>query len=309
MSCTISKGRLVPCKDSVGGLDSIFIINNKNFTKPTYSVTLGSEDVIVDLASEKIINGNFSSNYGNWIVEGDVTIGGGVASWSGTDELSRIRQFNVMNTGQFYTLSYRVTSYTEGGLSAVRFGIDDDNGTTLPVTVGTHTVTGQAFQDNIQIKRSGDPTTLSITDISIKESQVDSFKYELKGNSSFEQTITASRENGTSFYDQLLSLTLSKLTKKDHKELKLLAYGRPHIIVKDYNGNYFMAGLENGLDANGGTIVTGASMGDLSGYTMTLQGNENLPANFLNITSESETELTLTADDSSTFPIKITKGV
>jgi hypothetical protein len=70
-----------------------------------------------------------------------------------------------------------------------------------------------------------------------------------------------------------------------------------------------MAGLENGLDANGGTIVTGASMGDLSGYTMTLQGNENLPANFLNITSESETELTLTADDSSTFPIKITKGV
>ena len=37
----------------------------------------------------------------------------------------------------------------------------------------------------------------------------------------------------------------------------------------------------NGADVSGGTIVTGASMGDLSGYTLTLTGQENLPANFL----------------------------
>ena len=34
------------------------------------------------------------------------------------------------------------------------------------------------------------------------------------------------------------------------------------------------------MDCNGGSIVTGAAMGDLSGYTLTLQGMEKKPANF-----------------------------
>src|SRR5210317_2541072 len=107
------------------------------------------------------------------------------------------------------------------------------------------------------------------------------YKYELKGNSSFEQTITSSRENGTTFFEQTLNLTLKKLTKEDHKEIKLLAYGRPHVVVEDYNGNAFLMGAEHGADVSGGTIVTGAAMGDLSGYTLTLSGMEVKPANFV----------------------------
>lgn len=107
------------------------------------------------------------------------------------------------------------------------------------------------------------------------------YKYELKGNSSFEQAITSSRENGTTFFDQTLTLTLKKLSKEDHKELKLLAYGRPHVAVEDYNGNVFVMGLEHGAEVTGGTIVTGAAMGDLSGYTLTLNAQELKPANFV----------------------------
>ncbi|QDP55666.1 MAG: hypothetical protein Tp156SUR1554471_43 [Prokaryotic dsDNA virus sp.] len=107
------------------------------------------------------------------------------------------------------------------------------------------------------------------------------FEYELKGNSSFEQTITSSRENGTTFFEQTLNLTLKKLSKEDNKELKLLAYGRPHVAVEDYNGNVFVMGLEHGAEVSGGTIVTGAAMGDLSGYTLTLSAQEVLPANFV----------------------------
>jgi hypothetical protein len=107
------------------------------------------------------------------------------------------------------------------------------------------------------------------------------FKYEVKGNSSFEQTITSSRENGTTFFEQTLNLTLHKLSKEDHAEIKLLAYGRPHVAVEDYNGNVFVMGLEHGADVSGGTIVTGAAMGDLSGYTLTLTGQELKPANFV----------------------------
>jgi hypothetical protein len=43
-------------------------------------------------------------------------------------------------------------------------------------------------------------------------------------------------------------------------------------------------GLDYGADVNGGTIVTGAAMGDLSGYTLTLNGQEKIPANFVDAT-------------------------
>ena len=108
------------------------------------------------------------------------------------------------------------------------------------------------------------------------------FKYELKGNSSFEQAITSSRENGTTFFDQTLTLTLKKLSKETNKELKLLAYGRPHVAVEDYNGNVFVMGLQHGAEVTGGTVSTGAAMADLSGYTLTLNAQETKAANFVN---------------------------
>ena len=119
------------------------------------------------------------------------------------------------------------------------------------------------------------------TDVVDDLGTVTAFKYEIKGNSSFEQTITSSRENGTTFYDQTLNLTLKKLTVQDHKELKLMSYGRPHVVIHDYNGNAFLMGAEHGSEVTGGTIVTGAAMGDLSGYTLTLNAQEQVPANFL----------------------------
>jgi hypothetical protein len=107
------------------------------------------------------------------------------------------------------------------------------------------------------------------------------YKYDLKGASTFTQNVNSSRENGTTFYEQVLELTFKKLTIKDHKELKLMAYGRPQVIVEDNNGNFFYAGLQHGMDVTGGTIVTSGDMGGLSGYTITLTGQEKAPANFI----------------------------
>ena len=129
----------------------------------------------------------------------------------------------------------------------------------------------------------GDLGTVTETDDEITDlsGTFSAYKYEVKGNSSFEQNITSSRENGTTFFEQTLNLTLHKLSKEDNKELKLLAYGRPHVAVEDYNGNVFLMGLQHGADVSGGTIVTGAAMGDLSGYTLSLSAMEVKPANFV----------------------------
>lgn len=114
----------------------------------------------------------------------------------------------------------------------------------------------------------------------------DAFKYEIKGASSFTQNIQSSRDTGTTVFEQVVEVTLKKLSVADHMELKMLAFGRPHVIIEDNNGNYFLAGLEHGCDVTGGTIVTGSAMSDLSGYTLTLTGMERVPANFLGDTPD-----------------------
>jgi len=107
------------------------------------------------------------------------------------------------------------------------------------------------------------------------------YKYELKGTNGYVETVNTSRDNGTTFFSQVLSLQLKKLTAEATKELKLLAYGRPKIVVADRNGNAFLVGRLEGADMTAGTITTGTAYGDLSGYTMEFTGQEQLPANFI----------------------------
>lgn len=135
------------------------------------------------------------------------------------------------------------------------------------------------FGADLTITYDGSDTDL-ITSMVASADTVSAFKYDLKGANSLDQNVNTIRENGTTFWEQVLNLQLTKLTKEDHKELKLLCYGRPHVIVVDYNLNAFVVGLEHGADVTAGTIVTGTAMGDLSGYTLTLTANERKPANF-----------------------------
>lgn len=148
-----------------------------------------------------------------------------------------------------------------GGLKAVYF----INYEPLDVTRGT--------DDSVTDLKKADGTT-----------DVTGFKYDLRGsNNSFEESVNASRDNGTVFYEQTLTLNLKGLTKADHKELKLMAYGRPHVIVEDNNGSFFLMGEQHGADVTGGTITRGSAMGDMYGYTLTLTAQEKLPASFVDV--------------------------
>ena len=63
-------------------------------------------------------------------------------------------------------------------------------------------------------------------------------------------------------------------------QLKLLSYGRPHIIIEDYNGKFRIAGGQNGCEVSVNTS-TGGAMGDLNGYNITFEGKEVLPSLFV----------------------------
>lgn len=147
--------------------------------------------------------------------------------------------------------------------------------------------------DAIYIINYGDYTASDLTYDATNTDQINDingvsniYKFELKGANSFEQTITSSRDNGTTFVEQTLTVNLKQQSAAKTKLVKLLSYGRPHIIVRTRAGQYFLAGLERGLDLTTGVISNGTAMGDMNGYTLTFVGQENIPANFLNCSTE-----------------------
>lgn len=107
------------------------------------------------------------------------------------------------------------------------------------------------------------------------------YYYQLKGNSAYTETVNSSRDNGTTFFSQALTLNLKKLTPEMTTQLKLMAYGRPVVILWTTNGEALVAGLTKGCDVTGGTIQTGAGLGDMYGYSITFTGLEPLPAQFV----------------------------
>jgi len=118
------------------------------------------------------------------------------------------------------------------------------------------------------------------------------FQFDVKGASTLETAINSSRENGTTFYESTLTMALTFQDKATQEELKLIAHARPHVAIEDYNGNYFVVGLEHGAEVTGGTISTGAAMGDLSGYNLTIVAQETAPPYFTTasvITSDAST--------------------
>ena len=121
------------------------------------------------------------------------------------------------------------------------------------------------------------------------------FQFDIKNTATtMETAITSSRDNGTTFYDTTLSMTLTFQDVATQEQLKLIAVARPHVCVEDYNGNYFVVGLLNGAELNGGSIQTGGTMDSLTGYSgLTFNAQEVNPPFFV-------TPAVITADVSAT---------
>jgi hypothetical protein len=115
------------------------------------------------------------------------------------------------------------------------------------------------------------------------------YKFELKSTAnSFTTAINSSRDNGTTFFEQTLVAALKRQDVVTHKNVKLLAYGRPRIIVRTMTDQFFLMGLDQGADVSAGEISSGAALGDFNGYSLTFTAQEELPANFINATTEAE---------------------
>ena len=108
------------------------------------------------------------------------------------------------------------------------------------------------------------------------------YKFELKSNENvFDQEIVSSRENGTTFFRQTLTIKLKKQDIATHNAVKTLAYAKPRILVENNEGQFFLVGLLRGCDLTSGSINSGGALGDFSGYSLTFQAEELLPSQFV----------------------------
>ena len=126
-----------------------------------------------------------------------------------------------------------------------------------------------------------------ITDLEMGSNSL--YRYTMPlGVASLTDTITGSRENGTIFYTPTVNIILNRLTKEDQNQIKLLGATKV-IIFAQLNQTVTATGHDvivclcsvNGMELNAGTMDSGASFGDRSGYTLTFDGLEQQPFQFV----------------------------
>lgn len=155
---TITKDALV---SGVGQSTAMFEISE--LVRDYLDITFG-DDVVT--------NGDFSDGSTGWTITNSVSIANGVATFSG-NVISELRQPNVLIDGEFYEVTYEVTSYTSGKIG---FFQNTNEGfveyINAPSTVGVHTIRGIAIGTDLIIKNQELNTVLSITNISINTGYV-----------------------------------------------------------------------------------------------------------------------------------------
>jgi len=85
-----------------------------------------------------------------------------------------------------------------------------------------------------------------------------------------EQTITNSRENGTSFFETNVSLKFTNLDKELRNLIKSMAKAPMALIVQSNTGEFYYAGVESAGRVTEGVASLGVALGDLNGATVTV---------------------------------------
>tara|TARA_R110002049_G_scaffold43500_2_gene128144 strand:+ start:447 stop:998 length:552 start_codon:yes stop_codon:yes gene_type:complete len=139
---------------------------------------------------------------------------------------------------------------------------------------------------NLYVLKSFDKTlkadsTISAGLMSATTASNDVYKFELLADgNTFGEENEISRENGTSLFTQNGAFVLKRQDSATQDLLEQLSKMRAQVIIEDYNGEFRLAGLENGVDF---TIATtsGGAMADLNGYNIAFTGKEQSLATYI----------------------------
>ena len=107
------------------------------------------------------------------------------------------------------------------------------------------------------------------------------YNFQLKRNtSSLSQNTTKNFENGTIFWEQVLTAILFKYDQDKRNQLLVLGQNdQIQIVAVDQNDVAYYLGQVNGMYLSGGSAATGTAFGDRNGFELIFTGQEAEPAN------------------------------
>ena len=108
----------------------------------------------------------------------------------------------------------------------------------------------------------------------------DFFEFEVpRQTSTFNETITATQENGTVTYQQDITMVFNQMEAAKRNQILLMVQATTMVaIAEDGNGKYWSIGLEFGAYMSAGTATSGTAYADRNGYEITISGMEKTPS-------------------------------
>lgn len=105
------------------------------------------------------------------------------------------------------------------------------------------------------------------------------FHYKIQSNlSNYTCNPIRNIENGTTYYDQALTVILNSDTKELRCEIDLILKNECAIMVEKASGVYVLLGADEGMKmADGSESGSGTAKEDRNGHSLAFTGQENLP--------------------------------
>jgi hypothetical protein len=155
--------------------------------------------------------------------------------------------------------------------SGVQLGCSDGIGGIKKIYIvgGGGSVTGLTYTANGAI--SGATSTSGTT----------LYGFELKRQTSnLAQNTTKNFENGSIYWEQVLTAVLYKYDQDKRNQLKILGQNdNLQIVAIDQNDTQYYLGQINGMYLSGGSAATGTNFADRNGFELIFSGMEPQPAN------------------------------
>ena len=111
--------------------------------------------------------------------------------------------------------------------------------------------------------------------------------YELtpnKNSSNWVENINASVENGTIYYEQIITAVFGKNTQELRNTIEEIGQSELLLVVEDNNGVFWAVGENDGAIVTGGNSASGTAWADLNGWTLTLTAYNRTPASTVSST-------------------------